>query len=110
MSSTKKDYSNLTGCWIDSAVPRTSLEIAQAMSELARHLQIEDVEINSPPKDLLNEEDMEMWLDDVIFELDEKINAELNEHGFLASWESGDYIIFHQSEYFSDPEDYFIKE
>lgn len=106
----KKDYSNLTGCWIDSAVPRTTFEIAQSLSLLAQHLGIEDVEIESPPKDLLNEEDMEMWLDDVIYELDEKINSELHQHGFLASWENGDYIIFHQSEYFENPDDYFTKE
>jgi hypothetical protein len=110
MSNNKNDYSSIAGCWIDSAVPRTSLEIAQAMSQLAKHLEIEDVDIESPPSNLLNEEDMEMWLDDVIYELDEKINEKLSEHGYLASWENGDYIIFHQSEYFENPEDYFIKE
>jgi hypothetical protein len=104
------DYSNITGCWIDSAVPRTTLEIAKAMVKLAEHLQIQDVDLESPPKDILNEEDMEMWLDDVIYELDEKINLHLNRHGYLASWENGDYIIFHETEYFSDPEDYFIKD
>lgn len=110
MNAPKVNLDQLTGCWIDSAVPRTRQEIASKMLDIAMLLNPDaDYSGFKEPPPGLNDEESEFWLEDVIYELDEDINESLNPHGYLASWEAGDYIVFHQSEYFSDPDDYFVK-
>lgn len=110
MSKSKINLDELRGCWIDSAVPRTRQEVAAKMLDIATMLNenADYAHFKTPPSGL-NDEESEFWLEDVIYELDEAINESLNAHGYLASWEDGDYIIFHQSEYFESEDDYFVK-
>ena len=105
----KTDYSELLGCWIDGAIPRNSQEIAERLSQLATYLYADSDQLAHEPDDL-DTESREIWLQDVIDELDQAINNALNPHGFLAVWEAGDYILLHQSEYFESESDYLTKE
>lgn len=101
-----KDYSQYLGCWIDGALPRNSQEIAERLTMLAADLHADSDQLAHESEDL-NTEDREMWLQDVITELDQCINNVLNPHGFLGTWIDGDYVVLHQSEYFENEHDYF---
>ena len=94
---TKKDYSELCGCWIDSAVPRNNRETAERLSSLATHLKVSSDWLAHEDDDM-SEADTDMWLEDVIYKLDCSINEVLSVSGFAAVWESGDYVIFQEEE------------
>lgn len=100
-----KDFENLKGCWIDGAISRNNREIAERLSILAAYLGADSDQLAYENEDLSQDEES-MWLQDVIAELDKGINEILSKQGYLAVWESGDYIIFHQSEYFESELDY----
>lgn len=101
-----KDYSEYVGWWIDGALPRNSQEIAEWLTMLASELHADSDQLAHEPEEL-SPADREMWIQDVITELDECINNALNPHGFLGTWIDGDYIVLHQSEYFENEQDYF---
>lgn len=101
----KKDYSEFLGCWIDAAVPRTKYGICEILTGIAAALGTKYDQLTHEPKDLAPE-DRDYWLEAVTREVDELINSILNPQGFLAIWDCGDYVILHESEYFSDRKDY----
>lgn len=102
---TKKDYSELVGCWIDAAIPRDEHEITQRLRQLASFINANLSDLpdtrhykNDPNEDFYNQDMQEA--------IDVAINLVLNPNGFLAVWDCGDYIVFHESEYFADERDY----
>lgn len=102
----KKDYSNVVGCWIDIAIPRTQREICERMTELAMQIGADSDQLAHESEDL-SAEDLDMWFQDIQNELDAAINSVLNPSGFLAVWTDGDYSVMHQSTYFENESDYF---
>lgn len=106
----KVDLEQMKGCWIDGAVPRSNREIVSVLLRIAMELNDSvDYSYFTEKPQSVQEHEVDYWLNAVIYELEDFINDNLNPYGYLASWEEGDYIIFHQSEYFIDPNDYLVK-